>query len=305
MTDGNHNEPTQAVDITQGSPARTWADAKRFLTSAWFVLSDAALATSIAAFSYFGFGLSGPEVALATILSIISAIALVFAFAFVRAPYSQRNEARRELADIQQKLAPRLRVVEPRRSFNTDENLANALIYVEYIRLVVANPSDSIATNCRASVVDVKPKIRYTPTIINGIPFRVTKDFPGYTEIPFPISLRWSDSDAGGTATERSIPPRGQAQVDVMHYTASQEYYPAFSPKLNVKRFELPETEVVFAIRLDSDGCLPYFYVIRYFPTTEVLGPINPLEILYGGPDMSNLKDFREDVPITLPNQVN
>ena len=303
MTNEPQSESAQEVDISQSAPARAWADTWRFLTSAWFVLSDAALATSVAALSYFGFGLPGVAVAFAAILSIIAAMVIVFTFAIVRAPIYQRNEVRKELADIREQLRPKLRVVDARNPFDTDENLSNALIYIEYLRLKVANQSDSVATNCRTSLVDIRPKNRYVPATVAETTYITPDAFAAYTEIPVPISLTWSDNDGDSSATYRSIPPRGEAQVDVMRYRASDDSYPAFSPNLTIKqRFELPETEVVFSIRLESDDCLPYFYTVRYLPNAVALGPIEPLQILHEGSEIPNLEDFRKDVPV-LPTQ--
>lgn len=301
MTTDQRNESSQGTDISQSALARARVDTRRFISSPSFWVMEVVITALAATASVW---LSFPQV-LAIISSVSAPILLLLLASLValaRAPLVQRNEARRELVESQRRLKPRLRVIEARKPFDTEFSLANELTYVEYVRLVVANQSDSIASNCKASLVEMRPKNRYIRTVIDGIPFKAADDFAGHTEIPFPISLMWSDKEAGGSATYRSIGPLGQAQVDVMDYRASVAPHPEFSPKLSIKGFELPETEVVFSIRLESDDCLPYFYTVRYLPNAVALGPIEPLQILHEGSEIPNLEDFRKDVPV-LPTQ--
>lgn len=298
MTISNHNEPAQAVDIPQSAHARAWADTKRFIATPSFWFMELA-ATALAATALLLLSVSPVMTIITSVAAPILLLLLSGLFTLGRAPLMQRNEARKELTDIRQRLRPRLRVIEPRQSFDRDERLADALIYIKYVRLVVANQSDAVATSCTASLVDMKPKNRDAPITVAGV-YKAPDAFVGYTEIPYPISLTWSDNGAGSSAIDRSIAPRGQAQVDVIRYTTSEVNDPAFKSKFNIKEFQLPATEVVFAIRLDSDDCLPYFYVVCYLPNAPVFGPIQALEILDEGTGPPDLEGFREDVPTQL-----
>ena len=302
MTNESQSKSAQEAAIFQSAPARAWADTKGFLSAPSFWFMELA-ATALAATISFVLSLPPFIVVVSTSATPLLLLLLFGLFNLGRAPLRQRNEARKELIGSHQRLKPKLRVTAPRKSFDTKFNLANELTYIEYVRLVVANQSDSIASDCRVSLVGIRPKNRYTRTVIDGIPYKAADAFAGHAEIPFPISLSWSDKEAGSSATSRSIGPQGQAQVDVMDYIASADPYPAFSARISIQGFELPETAVVFGVRLDSDNCLPYFYVMCYLPNAVALGPIEPLQILREGSEIPDLEDFREDVPTVLPIQ--
>ncbi len=296
MTTQRRDKSPQETDIPQSAPARAWADTRRFISTPSFWFMELA-ATALAATALLL--LSVPPV-MAIAVTVMAPILLLLASSVLNlglAPLKQRNEARQELTETRDRLKPKLGIVGIRKTINMDENLQNADIYIEYVRLVVSNQSNAVAANSSVSLIDVKPRTRHTPTTVAEVTYQTPDAFAGYTEIPFPISLPWSDSNPTSSSTNQSLGPQGEAQVDVLRYSASLSYYAASRGKLIIKQFELPEIEVLFAVRLDSDDCLPYFCVARYLPNAIPLGSIEPLEILHEGHGMPSLEDFREVVP--------
>ena len=301
MTNKPQSEPAEVIDISQSAPAKAWADAKRFLTSAWFVLSDAALTTSVAAFSYFGFGLSGPEVALATILSIISAIALVFAFAFVRAPISQRNKARHELTQIRERLKPRLRIREALTSYDATA-VGNQIDATTYVRLVISNESDAVASECSVSLLEIRPRI-HNPTWTEGnITHYGINAFAGYPVIPLPLELSWLQKDTQGQTTRRNMPPRSERQIDLLHIIpvspVEQRMMICFATEGQRKEYARPVTDALVAIRVDCDESSPRYYAVRFL--TQHAGPQQqfPAMIIYEGSEQPKLESFVQEVPV-------
>ena len=296
MTNEPQSKSAQESDIPQSAPARAWADTKRFLATwrFWFMEIIATVSAGIVLFM-----LSVPQI-LGGILTVAippTAILLLSGlFTLARAPLKQRNEARKELARIQEKLTPKLRITEVNKSFDSDWRLQEAMIYIEYLRLTITNYSETRASNCSASLLRMVPRIRGTPETEGHTTYISPDGFAGYPDVPFPIELTWVDLAPGQLLTRKDIPPLGAAQINVLTHTSGGEnpgLTIAFSSKELQVQYRLPKIEVLSVIRVDSDENLPYFYVIGYRPSSPIFDRTETNDVIYEGPDSPDLEQFR------------
>ena len=305
MTSEPQSESAQKIDIAQSAPARAWAQTKKFPTTwpFWFMEIVATASAGIVLFL-----LSAPQV-LGVILTVAAppVAILLFSgiFALARAPVMQRDEAYMELAAVRERLRPKLRLRNLRKSFDTSIDLSNALIYLEYLRIEVANESDKVVQEVEVSITDLVPLVRYVPTVKGNTRYTISNPFDGYTEVPFPVSLTWSDHTGQIRPTLKNLPAQGTAQVDALSLWSAPEgsrLNIAFASLDQRKQFELPETEVVFAVRLNGEQALPRYYVLRYLPNAPLGGDKQPCEILHESLEQPNLADFRIDIPAPVAN---
>ncbi len=284
---------TQTTDLSQGILVRTWKDGTNLLRSAVFLILDALLALLIALATLSN--VSWPLPLIAT-LGLLSFLLLPFLFASAKAPFAQRNEARRELATMREALKPKLRVVDIRKSDDLNEKLADALIDTEYLHITVANQSNSRALDCRVLLTGMRPRQRTAPSAGTSQAYWAAYNYRGYEFVPYPVELTWADHASQQYPTSRSIAPQSQAQVDVLSFWSNRGLRIAFGSRAQRGRFQLPPTELIFSVQLYSSDSLPYCYVVRYMPRAPLKGDVKPFEILYEGADTPNLEDFRVDV---------
>ena len=285
---------TQTADLSQGILVRAWKDGTNLLRSAVFLILDALLAFLIALATLSNVSWSLPLIAT---LGLLSFLLLPFLFAYAKAPFAQRNEARRELANMREALTPKLRVVDIRRSEDLDEQLEYADIDTEYLRITVANHSDSRALDCRVTLTDMRPRARTVPSAGTNQAYLRARGLRGYEYVPYPVELRWADHMSEQQPTSRSIAPQSKAQVDVFRYWSDRGLSIAFGSKGQGGQYPLPATELVFSVEVHSGDSLAYCYVVRYLPRAPLKGDVKPFEILYEGADTPNLEDFRVDAP--------
>ena len=293
VTNDSGNMPRSTAALTQGVLTRAVADGISFLKSVWFLIFDAGLTFFLALATYLSLAIPLPLVAISAILVFLFSPFLV---GFALAPYRQRNEVREELAEVHERLRPELRIVNTLKSYELEGERVQDYVYIEYLRLLVSNESDSSAINCKVSLLSVKPKLAYLPTIVGNTRYSWPDPFEGYPEPPYPISLTWSDYGSEGPQVSRDISLRGQAQVSAFRFESGKGLFIAFATQEQSKQFRLPETEIVFSLRVDSDNALPRFYVLRYRPNVTAFVEPNPSEILQCGDTTFDLEQFREKV---------
>ncbi len=292
----------QEINISQSVFARARSDTQRFLSTPSFWFMEVAVTALVATVSFL---LSVPTIITIAIAAVAPILLILLSglFTLGRAPLMQRNETRWELVTVRERLRPKLRLSGVRKSYDTSLDLANALVYLEYLRIEVANESDKVVQEVGVSITGLVPLVRYVPTVKGNTRYTISDPFDGYTEVPFPVSLTWSDHTGQIRPTLKNLPAQGKAQVDALSLWSAPEgsrLNIAFASLDQRKQFELPETEVVFAVRLDGEHALPRYYVLRYLPNVIRRSGREPWEILHEGPEQPNLEDFRIDTPAPI-----
>ena len=219
MTNEPKSESAQETEIAQSAPARAWADTWRFLFTRPFWLIEllvpmlvglAVLVLSVPQVMAIIF----PAAALATI-PLLSGL-----FFLLTAPLRQRNEARRELAMILERLRPKLRITAVNKSLDSDWQLQDAMIDIESLRVTITNASTARVRDCSVSLLGLLPRIRHVPRALGDVTRYTPNAFDGYPDVPFPIELAWADSVPGQMPTKKDIPPLGSAQMSVLTHTS-------------------------------------------------------------------------------------
>ncbi len=295
MTNEAKSEPTQEIDFFQSAPARAWTDTIRSLSTASFWLMELAVTLVVGLVVWV---LSVPQLMAIVFTAAAPATTLLLSglFLLLTAPLKQRNEARKKLAEVREQLRPKLRIVNTLKSYELEGERVQDYVYIEFLRLLVSNESDSPAINCKVSLLSVKPKIEYLPTIMGNTRYSGPNLFDGYPEAPYPVLLTWSDYASDGPQISRDISARGQAQVSAFRFESGKGLFIAFATEQQSRQFRLPETEVVFSLRVDSDNAVPRFYVLRYRPNVTASVEPDPSEILQCGDTTFDLEQFREKV---------
>ncbi len=217
-------------------------------------------------------------------------------FFLLTAPLKQRVEARRELVAVRERLRPKLRITKVNKSFDSDWQLQDAMIDIESLRVTITNGSTARIRDCSVSLLGLLPRIHRVPRTIGNVTRYTPNAFDGYPDIPFPIELAWADTIPGQMPTKKDIPPLGSAQMSVLSHTSGGSdpgLTIAFSSKEQRARYRMPTTEVVLALRVDSDSSLPCYYIMRYFPGKIDWSGDTSFEILCEGTDLPDLEQFR------------
>lgn len=304
MTSEPQSESAQEIDISQSAFARARADTRQFLStpSFWFI---ELVATVLAGLTSLMLKVPQDTAVILTAGAPTTILLVAALFTLLRAPLAQRDEARRKLATVRERLRPKLRLSDVRKSYDTSLDLANALVYLEYLRIEVANESDKVVQDVGVSITGLVPLVRYVPTVKGNTRYTISDPFDGYTEVPFPVSLTWSDHAGQIRPTLKNLPAKGTAQVDALSLWSAPEgsrLNIAFASLEQRKQFELPETEVVFTVRLDGEHALPRYYVVRYLPNAPLGGDRQPCEVLHESLEQPNLADFRIDILAPIVN---
>lgn len=163
MRNEPQGEPVQGIDTSQSAFARARADTRQFLStpSFWFMEVGATALAGTASLL-----LSAPPI-VAVVVAVAAPLLLILLAGLStlgRAPLMQRNETRKELVAVRERLRPKLRITEVNKSYDPDWRLQEAMIYTEYLRVTVTNHSKARASNCSASLLQMVPMIRGSST---------------------------------------------------------------------------------------------------------------------------------------------
>ena len=213
---------------------------------------------------------------------------LVFAVAIYRAPFVQRNEARKALLELRRRLHPKLaiqKVVVQHPSPPLQDPPAD----YQAVRVRVGNDSDATAEKCEVKLLGIKPSVKWLPyTEGNRSAHMSEPDIQLMQELPYPIPLSWTSKDEPSI----DIPPRGDDLLDVCYYHPEGDSIELAFPSEDMRsQYRQFGTDVVFAIRLDSKGCLPVYCVGKYSPYPQI---DDPSVLLYEGQDCPDLKDYQQ-----------
>ena len=218
---------------------------------------------------------------------------LILVFAACRAPFVQRNEARKEILELRRLQEPKL-TIGPAVVQVVQVEYGNPASIHDVFRVRIVNDSDAMVEACTASLVDIKPFVQWLDlreanrTIYGG------NDFDGYPDIPFPMSLSWSAHDSSSRAPSIEIPPHGDSLLDVCFYDFENSNLVLAFPSNEMRtRYLLLETDVVFEIRIDSKDCLPIYCACKYRPNPPIIELIDQCVIEYVGPHSPGLDDYR------------
>lgn len=295
MTNEPQSESAQQVSLFQSAPARAWTDAIRFLSTASFWLMELTVALLVGLVVWL---LSVPQLIAITLTATapVTVLLLSCLFFLLTAPLRQRNEARKELTEVHERLRPKLRITAVNKTFDPDWRLREAMVDIEYLRLTVTNFSETRGSNCSARLLRMVPRVRGASETEGYTPFVSPDGFASYFDVPFPIELTWTDLAPGQLLTTKEIPPLGAAQVNVLTHTSGGDnpgLTMAFSSKELQSQYRLQKTEVLLAIRVDSDENLPYYYVIRYLPSSPMFDRKETNDVICEGPNPPDLEEFR------------
>lgn len=226
-------------------------------------------------------------VPLITFIVLIAGLMLVLAVAICHASFAQRNEARKELLELRRRLQPKLNIGDvvvhhPSSPFQDPSADYQA------VRMPVINDSDATAEKCEAKLLWFKPFVKWLP-YKEGDRAMYTggDDIQFLQELPCPIPLSWTL----GAESSINIPPCGEALLNVCYYYHEGDSITLAFPSEEMRwQYRQFGTDVVFAIRVDSKGCLPVYCVGKYSPDPQI---DDPSVLLYEGQDYPDLKDHQ------------
>ena len=265
---------------------RAWRDTWTFLSTPFhgITVSLVTLAIALAALlipDQTVMQVVAPVVALFLVVTITTIVTLC------RALFMQRTEARGEAIRLLQRQIPKLTIREAQSDIMPSHSAELSLA----CRIRVENGSDVKAEGCVASLLDIRPFTHWLLLIEENRAASMENAFDGLPDLPFPVPLSWSIK-----APDIDIPPRGEGLLDVCYHNIDRDQiWLAFpSDELRTQHI-LPGTDIVFSIRIDSQGCSPIYCVGRF-------GPINDIcTITYRGSNRPDLKDYQQFVKTPRP----
>ena len=143
-------------------------------------------------------------------------------------------------------------------------------------------------------MLGIKPSVKWLPYTEGDRSAHMSEpDIQLMQELPYPIPLSWTSKDEPSI----DIPPRGDDLLDVCYYHPEGDSIDLAFPSKDMRsQYRQFGTDVVFAIRVDSKGCLPVYCVGKYSPYPQVY---DPSVLLYEGQDCPDLEDYQrvEEVP--------
>ncbi len=268
---------------------RTWNDAWAFFRTPLYTVAHLLLTAVVAISALFiteniVTRIAAPSIALVGVLSvrIVVAVCLV--------AFAQRDEARKEAVRILGRLQPKLTIREVIVHHLPTDNLGTPPpLYAVAVRICVENDSAAMAERCTAQLLDIKPLVEWLPLTDGCRTVYGWSAFDGLPDIPGPVPLRWSASKA----PDIDIQPLGESWFDVCYYEP-QYITLAFHSDDMQHRYPLPETDVVFSVRIDSKDCLPIYCVCEYRPNSPMSEINDQCVIKYNGPDSPDLTDYQQ-----------
>ena len=240
----------------------------------------------------------GIQVALFALTVLIVGFIALFAGSVFRAPFAQRNESRSGIERLLAQREPKLVVRNPKVQLRPAP-VYNPMSMPEAATLVVHNDSDSIAVECEARLLDVKPFMEFTNLHEGSRIAYGHNAFLGYPDIPVPAPLRWSAWSGGEETLGVNIPPRGDALLDVCYSEGNlqgdgeDKLFLAFASDGMSASFALPETDIVLLVRLDSKSSMPVYCVCKYRPSPPMIEIEDQWIVKYFGPELPDLDEYR------------
>ena len=294
-------------DQIAGRPAlesvwkRTWVDTAGFRSTPYFWLVESLLITTAVILTLLFTENLVMQVVI-PIVPLIAGLAIPALGTVYRAPFVQRNEARKAHIRVLEKQSPKVTIVKAEVHQMPDKidsiGIANFRSTPYALRIHVQNDSDGTAKNCTARLLDIKPLIKWLERIEGNRSVNNSTDFDGRPRMPLPATLSWSADQV----PQIDIPPRGSALLDACYYNdTSQHISPAFNSEDMRLQYFVVEQVVVLSIRVESEGSLPIFFVVKY-DSNPVLSEIqNESVIKYVGRIKPNVDHYRECVMTPRP----
>ena len=229
---------------------------------------------------------------------LVGGLIAVFAFFVCRAPFVQRKEARREIDRLLTQREPKLVVRNPKVQLRPPP-VHNPLSMPEGATIAVHNDSDSIAEECEARLLEVKPFMEWTDLHEGNRIAYGSNAFSECPDIPVPAPLRWPAQSGGKETPSVKIPPRGDELLDVCYSEGNLEgggddkLFVAFASDEMSTKYALPEADIVLLVRLDSKGGIPVYCVCKYRPNPPMAEIEDQWVVNYFGPELPDMDEYR------------
>ena len=261
---------------------RAWVDAWAFLSKPYLGIGQV-LVTIVIAILVLATVVTDDTTRTVVASALFIVLICVATVAVGCAPLRQRSEARREAVRLLKQQEPKLTIREAVvQIMLPDDDHPTRISFAFRIR--VENGSDGMAEKCAVQLLDVKPYVEWLPLVEGNRTLHGGNDFLGLPDLPLPVSLRWSANESSSI----DIPARGRALLDVC-YDGGRTILAFHSGDMRL-RYPIPQTDLVFSIRVDSEGCLPTYCVCRYMPNA----PSTQDAIAYIGRDCPNIDEYRQ-----------